>query len=222
MSKIHNILFDLDGTLIDSSGAILESLTYALERMDSGWPPGLRVESLIGTPLLEIFRDRFGISGEQAEIGIGHYRDHYDRRARAGSRVYDRVEELLGVLVGSGRRLYVATVKPTPIARKVLTEMGLMSFFSGVAGSSLDHSRRKKSDIIRHAMDRFGLESDRSVMVGDRQQDIAGGRRNGMRTVAVTYGYGTAEELESARPDHTIGCISHLAPLVLADAPETE
>jgi len=214
MQKINHILFDLDGTLVDSREAIRAALTHALLRVGLRYPPDCAIESLIGTSLLDIFRDRFGIVGEAAEEAIRHYREHYDEEAQAGTRVYDRVAETLDVLGAAGIGLFVATVKPSPIAEKVLRDMGLRHYFSGVAGSSMDHARRDKSDIIRHALQRYGLQGGRALMVGDRAQDISGARQNGLYAVGVTYGFGSVEELAAAGPDHLIRCSSELPALV--------
>jgi phosphoglycolate phosphatase len=208
--KTHNVLFDLDGTLVDSSGAIQASLTHALGRLGRGWPEGLDVRRVIGMPLVDIFREHFAVVDEPAERAIAAYRDHYDAEARSLTRVYDHVQATLESLSGGGTRLYLATVKPTPIAAKVLEEMGLARWFSGVAGSSMDHSRRDKGDIIHHAVDRHGLDPDASVMVGDRAQDMVGARRNGMWSVGVTYGFGSEEELTAAGADRLIRCCSEL------------
>jgi phosphoglycolate phosphatase len=215
MTGIDTVLFDLDGTLIDSSGAIRASLTHALERLGAGWPDGMAVESVIGMPLLDILRERFDITGEEAERGIRFYREHYNHHAREASRVYDHVETLLEHLSAAGLGLFVATVKPTAIAEQVLEEMRLSRWFSGVAGSSMDHARREKSAIIGHALEAFGLRSERSVMVGDRRQDIDGARRNGLRSVGVTYGFGSREELLSAGPDLIVDCSSEIAAYLL-------
>jgi len=215
MKNIQNILFDLDGTLVDSSGAIRASLSHALERIGAGWPPDMAVETVIGMPLLDILRERFGITGERAEASIRHYREHYDVHAQAESRVYDRVDDALRQLSRAGLRLFVATVKPEPIAAKVLRDMGLDPWFSGVSGSSMDHSRREKSAIIGHALRRFGLAAQHSVMIGDRAQDVAGARANGLRAVAVAWGFGSREELTAAGPDHIVTRSDELAPLLL-------
>jgi phosphoglycolate phosphatase len=95
----------------------------------------------------------------------------------------------------------VATVKPTPIAEKVLTDLDLRSHFDGVAGASMGPERRDKSSIIAWAMESFALQSEHSIMVGDRDQDVHGARANGLRAVGVTYGFGSAEEIAASRPD---------------------
>jgi phosphoglycolate phosphatase len=214
MQKIHHILFDLDGTLVDSSGAIHSALEYALQRLGLAFPPDCAVSNLIGTPLVDIFREQFGIEGEPAEQAVEHYRAHYDRFAQSGTRVYDRVLDTLDRLCASGYTLFLATVKPSPIAAKVLQEMGLEPYFAGVAGSSLDHARRDKGDIIRHALQRYDLDASHALMVGDRAQDIRGARQNGLCAVGVTYGFGSLEELVGAAPDHLVGCASEIPALL--------
>jgi phosphoglycolate phosphatase len=215
----HHILFDLDGTLVDSSAAIRASLDHALRGMGLAFPGDRPVERLIGMPLVDIFRDEFGVTGEPAERAIADYRRHYDAEARSGTRVYEHVVESLEALCRAGCRLAVATVKPTPIASKVLADMGLARYFSGVAGSSMDHARRDKGDIIRHALQEFGLDPARSAMVGDRAQDIRGARDNGLCAVAVTWGFGPLAELTAAGPDHLVDCCSELPGLLLQPAP---
>ena len=214
MQKIHHALFDLDGTLVDSSDAIHAAVAYALQRLGHTCPPDFAIAKWIGMPLIDIFRDAFGVIDDPAEQAIAHYREYYDKQAQAGTRVYDRVAETLERLCASGIELFVATVKPSPIAEKVLRDMDLNRFFAGVTGSSMDHARRKKADIIRHTLQQFGLDADHAVMVGDRAQDISGARQNGLYAVGVTYGFGSMEELSGAGPDHLVGCASELPALL--------
>jgi len=214
MQKINHILFDLDGTLVDSSRAIQAALDQALRSLGRHFPADCPIGKLIGTPLVDIFRDQFGIVGEPAEQAITHYRQYYDRQAQAGTRVYDHVEEMLDRLCALGIGLFVATVKPSSIAEKVLRDMGLQRYFKGVSGSSMDHLRRDKGEIIRHALQQYDLEPGHSVMVGDRAQDIHGARQNGLYAVGVTYGFGSLVELTAAGPDHLAGCASEIPGLL--------
>lgn len=198
---LANVLFDLDGTLVDSRDTITASLGHALERMGVDAASGPAITGLIGLPLFDIFTTAFALPREVALQAIGHYRRHYDRLSPAGSRTYPRVPQDLERLHALGLRLYVATVKPTPIAEKVLADLGLDVHFDGVAGASMGPERREKTGIIAHALARFALDPQHSLMVGDRDQDIAGARANGLRAVGVTYGFGSREEIEAARPD---------------------
>jgi len=215
LKNITHLLFDLDGTLVDSSVAIRSSLTHALDRLGSALPADLAIETLIGTPLVDIFRDQFGIVGKRADRAIAHYRAHFDETAAAGTRVYDHINDTLDRLRTAGYRLFVATVKPSPIARKVLRDMRLDHHFNGVAGGSMDHSRRRKADIIEYVTQQNGLDPSCSLMIGDRAQDISGAHRNGLRAIGVTYGYGSLEELTMAGADHLVACPEEIPRLLL-------
>jgi phosphoglycolate phosphatase len=204
MKKIQNLLFDLDGTLVDSSKTIIASIAFALRRMGFELSRNSSVEAVIGASLFDIFRNQFEMSDEQAYVAIDLYREHYDSLNQEGTRVYENIPEVLPRLKKAGYRLFIATVKPTQIADKVLSDLDLRSWFDGIAGSSMDSERRDKSSIIAHALRKFDLDPLHSIMIGDRDQDITGARENGMPAIAVTYGFGSREELVSARPDHVV------------------
>jgi phosphoglycolate phosphatase len=207
MKNIQNLLFDLDGTLVDSSQTISESIEFALERMGVVPGGGASIESVIGASLFDIFRDEFEMSEKQAYVAIDLYREHYDSLNQAGTRVYENIHDVLPRLKTAGYRLFIATVKPTRIAEKVLSDLGLRVWFDGIAGSSMDSRRRDKSSIIAHALRKYQLDPRCSIMIGDRDQDVFGARENGMPAIAVTYGFGSREELDSARPEHLVeGC----------------
>jgi len=214
-NKIQNLLFDLDGTLVDSSQTISASLEHAVTGMGVSTADRTPIESLIGASLLDIFCKEYDMTDEQAYTAIDLYREHYDSLNQAGTRVYNDIPEILPRLKSAGYRLFIATVKPTKIAEKVLSDLGLRSSFDGVAGSSIDSARRDKSSIIAHALKKFELDPRNSMMIGDRDQDINGARENGMLAMAVTYGFGSRRELDSARPDHMVDCSEEIAALLL-------
>jgi phosphoglycolate phosphatase len=212
---VKHVLFDLDGTLVDSSETIAASVSFALGRLGEKKLASGEVTSLIGQPLLEIFGSHFSLSEEQTHRAIDLYREHYEELRQAGTRVYDGVREALSRLQGSGRDLYVATVKPTAIAETVLVDLDLRDHFKGVAGSSMDHRRRSKGRIIAHALASWDLVADASLMVGDRAQDIEGARENGFGAIGVNYGFGTRDELAGAGPLHIVDTAAEIANLLL-------
>ena len=213
--KIQNLLFDLDGTLVDSSQTISASIEFALESMGIDSANRTPVEKVIGASLFDIFRNEFDLTDEQAYVAIDLYREHYDSLNQAGTLVYDNIRDVLPRLRTAGYRLFIATVKPTQIAEKVLSDLDLRTWFDGVAGSSMDSERRDKSSIIAHALRKFDLDPSCSMMIGDRNQDITGARENGLLAMAVTYGFGSREELHSVQPDHTVDGSEEIASLLL-------
>ena len=201
---LKNVLFDLDGTLVDSSKTIGMSIDFALDAMAIGTARDHPIETVIGRPLFDIFRNEYSMTDDQAHRAIDLYRDHYDSLNQEGTDVYESIHEVLPALRNAGYRLFVATVKPTSIADKVLTDLDLRSCFDGVSGASMGPERRDKSSIIAHALGSFGLNSSQSLMVGDRDQDILGARDHGMPAIGVTYGFGSREELSAAYPAHLV------------------
>lgn len=202
--SVRNVLFDLDGTLVDSSQTIGMSIDFALEAMAVENPRAKPIETVIGRPLFDIFRNEYSMTDDQAHRAIDLYRDHYDSLNQEGTDVYESIREVLPALKNAGYRLFVATVKPTLIADKVLTDLELRSSFDGISGASMGPERRDKSSIIAHALSSFGLDPSQSLMIGDRDQDIHGARDHGLPAIGVTYGFGSREELDAAEPAHLV------------------
>lgn len=201
---VKNVLFDLDGTLVDSSRTIGMSIDFALDAMDVRSSREMPIETVIGRPLFDIFRNEYSMTDDQAHRAIDLYRDYYDSLNQQGTDVYENIPEVLPALKDAGYRLFVATVKPTPIADKVLTDLDLRLCFDGISGASMGPERRDKSSIIAHALRTFGLDPLQSMMIGDRDQDILGARDHGMPAIGVTYGFGSREELSAAEPAHLV------------------
>ena len=200
LNGVRNLLFDLDGTLVDSRRTFVDSIRYALQKMGLVSASAGDVEALIGKPLLDIFTGHYGLDSDRALQAIDTYRDYYDSLKQAGTTVYDGVREGLAELNSGGYRLFLATVKPTRIAEKVLADLDLRVHFDGVAGASMGPERRKKAAIIAFALSEYGLDPASSLMIGDRDQDIDGARENGLPAIAVSWGFGGTEEFERARP----------------------
>jgi phosphoglycolate phosphatase len=200
LNGVRNLLFDLDGTLVDSRRTIVDSIRYALQKTGPVSASAGDVESLIGKPLLDIFTGHYGLDSDRALQAIDIYRDYYDSLKQAGTTVYEGVREGLAELNSGGYRLFLATVKPTRIAEKVLADLDLRVHFHGVAGASMGPERRKKTAIIAFALSEYGLDPASSLMIGDRDQDLDGARENGLPAIAVSWGFGGTEEFERARP----------------------
>jgi phosphoglycolate phosphatase len=119
---------------------------------------------------------------------------------------------VLGELAGGGWRLGVATSKPTVFAERILEHFDLRAAFEVVSGAEMDGSRQHKHEVIAHALVALGVDpSSDCVMVGDREHDILGGKRLGLSTVGVTWGYGPRYELEAAGADVIVDAIAGLS-----------
>lgn len=196
------VFFDLDGTLVESGPGILRGFSHALTALGYPTAPTLVPEEVIGPPLFEAFRGRFGLSEEEARRAVALYRDFYPREAMLDSPPYPGVVAMLTALREAGLRLAVATGKPHPYAKRIISHLGLAPFFEGVFGAEFDGTRGKKADLLRYAADALAVPPEEAVMVGDRSYDILGATAVGMTPVGILWGYGNRRELREAGASH--------------------
>jgi len=216
MKKYTNILFDLDGTLTDPKSGITRSVAYALKSF------GIEVKDLdslckfIGPPLRVSFRDFYGFSEDDCTKAVEKYREYFREKGMFDNKVYPGIESLLKNLKHSGRKLYIATSKPTVFAVKILEHFNLLSYFEYVAGSELDGTRDNKSDVIRFALQQNNLTNLTDVvMVGDRKHDVIGARENNIDVIGVLYGYGSKAELIESGADFIAETVEELSELLV-------
>ena len=202
--KYTNILFDFDGTLADSGPGIRGAVAYALRAF------GLPVDEStlndwIGPPLLDSFMQNCGCSRERAFEMIAAYREYYEAEGLAMTDQYEGVQEMLSALKAAGLSLMVATSKPEPYAVSLLKTMGLFDYFDYISGATMDESRASKQDVIRYALQSCSIGGDvlsRTLMVGDRDNDVLGAKACGLACMGVLYGFGDEEELRGAGAEY--------------------
>ena len=160
------------------------------------------IEGFCGSALLEQFMKYAGFDKETAQKGIEYYRERYSEKGMYENTVYPGVENTLAELKRRGYRLAVASAKPTFYVTQIMDHFNLSRYFEVIAGTDLNGPKVTKSQVIEEALERMSLSDhrDRVIMVGDREHDILGARRCGIQCVAVSYGYGSREELEKAQP----------------------
>ena len=193
-----NLLFDLDGTLTDSFVGITASIRYALTQLERSVPPPGDLRWCIGPPLKESFKRLLDNDAKMAESALAHYRARFGSVGLFENVVYDDIPETLAALKEDGHTLYVATAKPRVFARRIIDYFGLRRYFNSIFGSELDGTRSAKRDLIAHILDRQALSTSETVMIGDRGDDMAGARHNGVTGCGVLWGYGSRAELEDA------------------------
>lgn len=138
------------------------------------------------------------LSPETIASALSAYRERFSTLGMFENAVYAGIPECLSSLREAGVRLFVATSKPHFYARQIVEHFELRSHFDEVYGSELDGERTDKGELIAHLMATEKLDSNRTIMVGDREHDALGAAKNGIPTIGVLYGYGSREELTSA------------------------
>jgi phosphoglycolate phosphatase len=195
------IYFDLDGTLTDPKLGITRSVQYALSKLVRTAPPEDELTWCIGPPLRASLKKMLG-TDDLADRALSLYRERFADIGIFENEVYPGIEETLSVLTGSGRRLFVATSKPSLYAERIIDHFKLRVYFERVFGAELDGRRSDKTELLGYALETTRVDPSQAIMIGDRSHDMIGARNNGMTAVGVLYGYGNEEELLDAGAHH--------------------
>ncbi len=209
-SSYSGILFDLDGTLTDPKEGITGSIQYALRKQGIEAPRADALEHMIGPPLEQSFRRGFDMSAEQARIALADYRENFSERGIFQNQVYPGIPALLQRLRADGRKIALATSKPTVYAQRILEHFELAAHFDAVVGSFLDGRRVEKVEIVAEAVSQLAEAPAACVMVGDREHDIEGAHANGVDAVWVAWGYGASGRIDTCAPRHRVSGVDEL------------
>lgn len=211
------IFFDLDGTLTDSRPGIFESLQaifshFGIKKTEK------EMMRFLGPSLWDSLPEYCGFSHEQCVDAVEIFRKSYAEKGIFNNKVYKGIVPLLESLKAEKKHIVLATGKPEPQAKIVLEHFDLIKYFDFVGGSSLDKSRCRKSQVIEYALKNCGLsekDKERIIMVGDRENDVNGAHENGIKAVAVLYGYGSKDELEQNGADYICETVKDLQDFLL-------
>jgi phosphoglycolate phosphatase len=208
---ISNVLFDLDGTLTDPKDGITRCIQYSLDRLGRKAPAADDLLWTIGPPLRESL-SRLLRTSEDAllDLALQHYRERFSGVGIYENSAYPGTIQALQRIHASGLRLFLATTKPKVYATRILDHFGLTRFFHGIYGSELDGRLSDKGDLVAHILKTERLNPRLTLIVGDRFHDVLGGKKNGILTAAVTYGYGSQDEITEAKPDFVFQSLSDL------------
>ncbi len=211
---IRNLIFDLDGTLVDSKRDIAGAQLWVLHRLGVKTYEREDLYPLIGKPLTETFAKLLPVTlhgriSEAAEL----YKAYYPPRALETTTLFPGVRETLEALIEREIKLATATTKLTPGTRRVLTHFGIDGYFVQIQGSD-DIPFKPDPAIIRKILSDQSWDQTETLMVGDTDNDIEAGKRAGIRTCGVTYGSLSKEQIQNHKPDFIIDSLPELLPLL--------
>jgi phosphoglycolate phosphatase len=196
------ILFDLDGTITDSAPGIIHRLQLTLAEMGAPVPTSSELLRWVGPPILDSFRDFAGFTPEQSLAALDIYRRLVSEVGPYNeSAVYPGIAGLVERLHGQGIPLAVSSSKPESQVVPILEHFGLARFFSVICGASDDETRSAKADVVAEALRRLrelGVDTSRTVLVGDRIHDVEGAAAHGIPAIMVEWGYGSPAEATDA------------------------
>ena len=196
-----NILFDFDGTISDTSDGIINAAQYALNRFNIDCSE-IDLNNFIGPPLQDAFKNFCGIKEEQILDAIQIFREYYQEQGLYESKIYPEIDDIIKKLYDSECELFIASTKPTAFIEILLDKYKLKQYFTYVCGSPLHGECTAKDIIISNVIERFKLDLNKTIMVGDRKHDIIGAKKNMIASIGVEYGIGTIEELKKYSPEY--------------------
>lgn len=191
MRKKYDLaLFDVDGTLLDTSEGVLQSAKYAIEQTGLPMPDEKTLLSFIGPPIQESFQRIFGITGAALDRMTNLFRNSYSTDNLLKAMPYRGIYELLDVLVKNHILVAIATYKREDYALKIIDHFGFARYSFSSHGADA-HNRLRKSDIIEQCIRECNVgDKARAVMIGDTMHDAEGAKRAGVDFIGVTWGFG--------------------------------
>ena len=208
------LLFDLDGTLVDSSGDLTETLSRIFADYGLDAPQRSEVVRWVGDGAAVLLQRAFASRDRELPGDVmERFRTHHDACCLDTTRPYEGIPALLETLARD-RALAVVTNKPTAFAERVVDGTGLAGWVRAVIGPERTTERKPSAQHVLSALELLGHAPGEAVMVGDGTTDLQAGRAAGAGTVGVLWGFRSREELEAEAPDALAGDVPGLATLL--------
>lgn len=223
------ILFDLDGTITDSSEGITKCVVYALEKMGINETNPDNLRRFIGPPLDESFRNFYNMSTEDSLKAVAFYRDRFSDIGIFENKLYDGIADTFKQLKKQGFFVCLATCKPEIYLPRILGHFDVEKYFDIIVGSELEGGkRRRKNEVIDEVLRQICLKEGialenidevkaDSIMIGDRKDDILGAKASGIESMGVRYGFADPDELENAGADYIVEEVIDIVPALLCE-----
>lgn len=210
MQEYKLVIFDVDGTLVDSSDVIVQSFNHALDQMSTPRAEDAWIRSQIGVPLDDIFATyEPGYTDEDIQRAIDFYRAHYFEHSIDASQILPGAEALLDALYDS-HSLSIATNKPAPPAQHVLDGLGLSPRLHAIYGVEAGEPMKPDPFVLHKNLKHFDIAPEETLFIGDTTYDVHAGTAAGITTIGVTTGTHSREVLEEAGAHQVVDSLEEL------------
>lgn len=217
MKKYDYVIFDFDGTVVDTGEGIFKSLQYAFEKQGREIPDLSDLKRFIGPPIHYSFVTYYDVSEDDVQKYISSYRERYRQVGIYECKIYDGVLDVLKVLRENGVKIGIASSKPISLIYDVMNHLKITDCFDAVVGTQFDDSNHpNKTDLVLQSMAELGAKDKSKVlMVGDRCYDLDGAAGAGVDSCGVIYGYGSREEFIEHNATYIADTASDILNIVL-------
>ncbi|MBI2166714.1 MAG: HAD-IA family hydrolase [Candidatus Omnitrophica bacterium] len=209
---IKLLIYDLDGTLIDSRLDIAYAVNWTLKELGRGPLPVEQVSSFVGNGVKNLMQQALKASSPSSlpplERSIKLFRRRYGEHLLDQTRLYPSVKKVLEFFKDLNQA--VVTNKPEDFTREILRGLGIDSYFGRVIGGDQGFPKKPAPEPVLELLGHFEVRPEETLLIGDSQTDVETARNAGVKTVAVTYGFGKRSELESAQPDILLNDLEEL------------
>lgn len=189
-----NIIFDLDGTISDSSEGVFANFREVFSRYGVPDMPDEELKKYIGPPTEESLARH--IPNEKLDEAVETYRKIYKEKNINKNKMYPNMDKLLVYLKSKGHKLYVATTKEIKAAKEILTNFGIMKYYDAVYGADPTNNVFTKTDVLNRLFEQTNAQKDDSIMIGDTLYDVEGAENVGIKVAVVLYGFSPKENFE--------------------------
>jgi phosphoglycolate phosphatase len=199
MNPIKLIIFDLDGTLVDSLADLTDTTNNMLARFSRPALAQEQVRKLVGQGARNLVeRAMTGASSDEIEDALGIFLAYNDAHIADKTQLYSGVKDTLEMLHAGQREMAVISNKNVALCRKLLAVLGIDGYFGAVLGADSLPFRKPSPEPLLKLIRDFGVSAAETAMVGDSINDIAAGSGAAVVTIGCTYGYGDISELAEA------------------------
>lgn len=210
------LIFDLDGTLVDTCPDIIETVRYIIDRYDFPEKSDGFIRSCIGGGARNVLLKALGadqaglIDSEILPLFVEHYTEHCDNKTFA----YDGVEAVLKYYKNQGKALSVATFKIRSATEKIMKTLNLLDYFDILVTADDVKNPKPHPDCIMAILDYYNCKPTEAILIGDTKTDYLTGTNAGIDVCAVTFGYGDPDEMRALRPAYVIDAMDELKEVV--------
>jgi len=200
--KFNNIIFDFDGTLVDTKPGVIKTFQKIVEKLTSKQASEERIVRLIGIPLIPILKTLLDTNDETLiEKGIFLFKKYYNKEGVYRNSVYPGIDRMLKLLGKREYKLFVISNKIEIFINKILKQRNLRKYFTFIVGTNGIDLQHGKSGQVKNLLTNHKLKKQETIIVGDTENDIAAAKKNFIFSIGITWGYGSEDSLIKAGAD---------------------